>query len=455
MAESSSQVPSSPPIIPKEEPVTQDRPESPNHFLPADKVNFNFDEMLFTTNNEVALVYPDHPKSEYFQLVSDFISKCCLRKAFTSAPTQYVEYLAEFWVNVDFAKIIWEDLIHKLNKKSRERVISYPRFISILLEYMAPEYDNESLTINLTQVFSVNNWALKPNQPEGPPFTEHMLVVSSYIFHSESTSGNDASADFTAKVDPKISAPNDSVPHQQGPDKGSKNYTPDHTFVGNNPSVLVDKTKFAGEGSQTANTVSDTKVDTRSAFMDDEDESFIASEESSEEHAKRNEDSCKSTASLAEGEKNTNPVTKDAELANLVDLIGINVVEEYHKKKLLYNKYCDKMLKRKKSPKITNCEVLTKKGPITLKIYREDGSEEVISNIKVSDLYLAEWREVTQACPEKSEKGWKTIYALVKTRLDQLTQTEQELKIDINKPLKEQDSLNELNELSNKKSEEY
>ncbi|GKE18108.1 hypothetical protein Tco_1425685 [Tanacetum coccineum] len=80
-------------------------------------------------------------------------------------------------VNVDFAKIIWEDLIHKLNKKSRERVISYPRFISILLEYMAPEYDNESLTINLTQVFSVNNWALKPNQPEGPPFTEHMLVV--------------------------------------------------------------------------------------------------------------------------------------------------------------------------------------------------------------------------------------------------------------------------------------
>ncbi|GJW21224.1 hypothetical protein Tco_0031846 [Tanacetum coccineum] len=53
------------------------------------------------------------------------------------------------------------------------------------------------------------------------------------------------------------------------------------------------------------------------------------------------------------------------------------------------------------------------------KIYREDGSEEVISNLK--------------------------------TRLDQLTQTEQELKIDLNKPLKEQDPLNELNELANKK----
>ncbi|GKC08126.1 hypothetical protein Tco_0999736, partial [Tanacetum coccineum] len=380
-----------------------------------------------------------------------------------------------------------------------------------------------------------------------------------------------------------------------GPDKGSKNYTPDHTFAGTNPSVLVDKTKSAGDGSQTADTVSGSKVDTRSAFMDDGDESFITSEESSEEHTKRNKDThaepkitsipptsptpvqiqelqaqirllksqnqkleqdkekatakidtlkaqsvfpninqltehlvssmkpkfskflssynfsssistelkelptkinalsrevnglkkhikefkvelpkvfneilqkletfsstvsslttqvaelkkhkwelpkeflnlpgqislvqshiqtleslpCllnkvtdtlnrfasilnahnkgvpsigKSTTSPTEGEKNTNPVTEDAKLANLVDLIGIDVVEEYHKKKLRYNKYCDKMLKRKKSPKITNCEVLINKGPITQKIHREDRSEEVISNLKVSDLHLA------------------------------------------------------------------
>ncbi|GJY18262.1 hypothetical protein Tco_0389753 [Tanacetum coccineum] len=116
----------------------------------------------------------------------------------------------------------------------------------------------------------------------------------------------------------------------------------------------------------------------------------------------------------AEGEKNT----KDAETNlkdELVDLLGIN---------------CDT------------------KGPITLKIYREDGSEEVILNLKVSDLHLAEWREAIQACLDKSKKGWKTIYDLVKTRLDQLTQTEQELKIDLNKPLKEQDPLNELNELA-------
>ncbi|GJU29992.1 hypothetical protein Tco_1173581 [Tanacetum coccineum] len=91
------------------------------------------------------------------------------------------------------------------------------------------------------------------------------------------------------------------------------------------------------------------------------------------------------TASPTEGEKNT----KDAETNlkdELVDQLGTNVVTQYYNKKLLFDKYCDKMLKRKKSPKITNCKVLTKKGPITLKIHREDGSEEVISNLKFESL---------------------------------------------------------------------
>ncbi|GKA23770.1 hypothetical protein Tco_0709803 [Tanacetum coccineum] len=75
MAESSTQIPSPPNVTPKEEPITLDRPESLNPFLLVDQVAFNFDEMLFTTNNEVARKYPDHPNSEYFQLVYDFISK--------------------------------------------------------------------------------------------------------------------------------------------------------------------------------------------------------------------------------------------------------------------------------------------------------------------------------------------------------------------------------------------
>ncbi|GJV14488.1 hypothetical protein Tco_1359811 [Tanacetum coccineum] len=80
-------------------------------------------------------------------------------------------------VEIDFAKVIWEDIIHKLNKKSRKNFVPYPRSISLLLEYMMPEYENDELTLNSTQVFSVHYWALKPNQPEGPPLIDHMLAI--------------------------------------------------------------------------------------------------------------------------------------------------------------------------------------------------------------------------------------------------------------------------------------
>ncbi|GJU13588.1 hypothetical protein Tco_1135984 [Tanacetum coccineum] len=130
------------------------------------------------------------------------------------------------------------------------------------------------------------------------------------------------------------------------------------------------------------------------------------------------------TASPAEEEKNTNPTIKDAETTNLhdelVDLLGIDIVTQIH-------------------------------IPITLQLYREDGINKVIPNVKVSGLHLAEWKEDVQACPDRKEKGWKTIYRLIKTRMKYLNQTEKELKFDFNKPLKEQDPLNELNDLANKK----
>ncbi|GJX70012.1 hypothetical protein Tco_0307183 [Tanacetum coccineum] len=47
--------------------------------------------------------------------------------------------------------------------------------------------------------------------------------------------------------------------------------------------------------------------------------------------------------------------------------------------------------------KITNCDVLSRgKGLITLKVYRDDGSDETIPNFKASDMHLSEWREVMQ-----------------------------------------------------------
>ncbi|GJU07506.1 hypothetical protein Tco_1123936 [Tanacetum coccineum] len=100
MAETSSHNPCSPKITPREEHVTLNKPESPNPFLPADQVEFIFEEIAFTTNNEVALLYHSHPNLDYFREVSDFISKCCLKEEFIRASTQYKEYLSEFWYTV-------------------------------------------------------------------------------------------------------------------------------------------------------------------------------------------------------------------------------------------------------------------------------------------------------------------------------------------------------------------
>ncbi|GJR04683.1 retrovirus-related pol polyprotein from transposon TNT 1-94 [Tanacetum coccineum] len=74
-------------------------------------------------------------------------------------------------VKVDYARLIWEDIIYKLSKKTREKVVPYPRFISLLLEYTMPEYENEELTINPTQVFNV---LVDPKAPKPSSQTEEV-----------------------------------------------------------------------------------------------------------------------------------------------------------------------------------------------------------------------------------------------------------------------------------------
>ncbi|GKC75200.1 hypothetical protein Tco_1125974 [Tanacetum coccineum] len=91
-----------------------------------------------------------------------------------------------------------------------------------------------------------------------------------------------------------------------------------------------------------------------------------------------------------------NMAKKEVEIGKeeLVDLLGIYVVTDVYKAKIKYDKYYDKMLNRRAQSRITNCDVLTRKGPITLKVYREDVTNEVIRDFKASDLHLAKWREV-------------------------------------------------------------
>ncbi|GJU45399.1 retrovirus-related pol polyprotein from transposon TNT 1-94 [Tanacetum coccineum] len=521
-------------------------------------------------------------------------------------------------INIDFEKLIWDDIISKLKKKNKEKVIPYPRFLSLLLELRMEGYGSDNVTSIPTQIFSVNNLILKKGQPEGPPFTTHMLAMCNV----------DVPVDKQATGGPTFLG----VTSEEGayPQLSS----------GTDPNVLADKTNYVSEGLEIvlttpkigkgASTIAkqleevnfeDIEVfkkikledlsklvqNAQADFMDldsTEDDPIIMVDESEgddeedkdeEVHAtsnvqtedtsspkppsprlklsslptklkelpskfneltkevrglkkhvhkleielpwdlkdiptkleeftktitsltsqiadlktlqwelptefvsvptqaiasafKKNEDTSVPSAGqagtqLVEGEKNTNQATisyppksfsqtkrehikkdkgkkamslKDAKEESsdnkyddttnltsfrvkslrmkkfdfvnedgdhvhlteepikeqkrikeytkaeatkheveirkeeLVDLLGPDVVSKYYKDKLQYDRYCDKMLNKRAKSKITNYDVLTRKGPITLKGYKEDSTSKVIPNFKASDLHLGE-----------------------------------------------------------------
>ncbi|GKA64847.1 retrovirus-related pol polyprotein from transposon TNT 1-94, partial [Tanacetum coccineum] len=74
------------------------------------------------------------------------------------------------------------------------------------------------------------------------------IYSASFIIHYEFASGCDALADSTAEADPRLFAPSNFVPQQQGMNEGTKNTSYDYLSPGTNPHVLADKTKSVSEG---------------------------------------------------------------------------------------------------------------------------------------------------------------------------------------------------------------
>ncbi|GJT84623.1 hypothetical protein Tco_1066340 [Tanacetum coccineum] len=106
---------------------------------------------------------------------------------------------------------------------------------------------------------------------------------------------------------------------------------------------------------------------------------------------------------------------------------GQDVVAKVYKDKVKYDKYCLKMLNRWAQGKITKCDVLTRgKGPINLKVHIDGGSSEIIYNFKISDLHMQQ-------------------------KLDDIHKPDQELELDLSRPLEEQDLTTKLNQLAKRK----
>ncbi|GJT54560.1 putative reverse transcriptase domain-containing protein [Tanacetum coccineum] len=147
-----------------------DQPKSPITFESATQVLFSIGDIIFNDNNKVSLLYPPHTNSDYIKDVSDFISKCCLREAFTRSPNQYKEYLSEFWYTAKLLKNskVWfstpiRGVFGEVGVTTFRNAIG-ANYLSHSTEYV--------------EVPSIET-ALKKNQAEGPPFTPHMLAICS------------------------------------------------------------------------------------------------------------------------------------------------------------------------------------------------------------------------------------------------------------------------------------
>nr|GEU51053.1 hypothetical protein [Tanacetum cinerariifolium] len=313
MAESSSHKSPSPKI--KEEPVTLDKPESPNPCLPATQVDFTFDEIAFTTNNEVSLIYPSHLNQKYFIVVSDFISKCCLKEAFTRAPTQYKENLSEFCYT---AKTLDNSKVWGFTPTGEVRgeIVKLEDLADILKDTRSTFFTPDS------------------------PTDELIIVSDAHLLQSQKKELEQAKVIAKAEV-------------------ASMKANPSYPNINQLTKLLV--TSMKPEVAELKNIQWELPVE----FLD------LPHLASSVQFATLVENASgatttgvpsadKATALPAEGEKDD-----DTNLKNeLVDLLGIDIVTLYYNKKLLYERYCEKMKKRRQSSKIINCDVLTKKGPI-------------------------------------------------------------------------------------------
>ncbi|GJV89580.1 hypothetical protein Tco_1533518 [Tanacetum coccineum] len=291
------EIPSSPKLTPKEEPGTQDRLESPNPFLPTDQVEFAFNEIIVSTNNEVSLLYLSHPKLEYFKVISDFITKCCLKEAFTRAPNQCKEYLYEFWYT---AKTLEDYKIWVSIPTGGIKGDIGPLFMAHMLvicnanvpvDFKAPKtsspakrkvfkgknlgassgikrkQSSKHTSESKTEASKSKNGHLDKENMSSSALDNNLSHASfppwltSFIVHSESALGCDDSADSTAKANPGLSAPN--------------------------------TTKSDGDGLKIVHTESGTNKDERSDFMNtnsNKDETIIVTDKSDEEEAERYED---------------------------------------------------------------------------------------------------------------------------------------------------------------------
>nr|GEU89836.1 hypothetical protein [Tanacetum cinerariifolium] len=129
-------------------------------------------------------------------------------------------------------------------------------------------YETDKVNLNPTQIFSVHNWNLKKNQPEGPHFTAYMLAIYNAVKPMAFQAPNSPS--YIDKKVPQGKLSGAKIGHRKKP-TSSKHHPMSKIKAtkSTNPNVLVDKTKSARDGLETVHTVIGTNMDTSNAEKED------------------------------------------------------------------------------------------------------------------------------------------------------------------------------------------
>nr|GEW18135.1 hypothetical protein [Tanacetum cinerariifolium] len=216
MAKSSLQNPSSPEITPKEEPVTLDKPESLNTFLPASQVStprgrIRGDICINTFRNALRAHYLPHSSMyvlpPFITIVKLWFAIIGYSGEIGAKGTLKKSFLPPRW------RLLMGQIIQCLGGKiggldqisNKDATILYCLanggcLDQCALHTLATVPSLLELTINPTQVFGVHNWALKPNQAEGPPFSDHIKAICKLDVPMESKAPKPSSQTKEVKV---------------------------------------------------------------------------------------------------------------------------------------------------------------------------------------------------------------------------------------------------------------
>nr|GEU36880.1 hypothetical protein [Tanacetum cinerariifolium] len=259
--------------------------KNPAPLTHAKQVGFNLEDVIMNTNNEVALLYPEHSNKE------GYLSEFCYSantldnsKVSFSNPTRGIYGVLR--VNTFGKAIGTHYLSHSSDYMDPPSIdIVRPWFLTIgygeevsakstLKKSLLPPSQTSASTPVVAEMHKEDLQATGGPTSLGvtgearanPQLSSGMsafnlnepIYSTSFIIHSESASGNDASAISTAEADLRIFAPSGFIPQQQDMNEETKNNSYDHLFAGTDPHVLIDETKYVSDGWKTVLTTPET-----------------------------------------------------------------------------------------------------------------------------------------------------------------------------------------------------